>query len=465
MCSINHDKKAIFIHIPKTGGTFIRENLEKYYDFKFYILKRADHEKYCKVNEFPKNSNFTQFVANRVHGILKYAKTSNYINRMINMNNEKWKSYKIFCFVRNPYDRLISGWNFLKSKHDVDIPFEKYIYQEDSISDFEYIHSFMSQYKNMIDENDNFAIDYLGKFENIEEDFKNILLKIGFNENEINHDKEKKNNFSHSPYKDIINNQELLDKVNEICKEDFENFFYNKIDKIEDLQNNINLFGNPTIQFKKYLSIGGKKINYDTIDYNFYNTDLLYPELLIFKDNIEAIKQELEKNIGNMNDWLLKDKNDKFYSKHTIIPIYGYNKWSKYSKDFQLTSRLIKDLIEENNNIDTVCFLKLSANARLDMHYGYNPSSNYILRSHLGLIVPENCGMWVNGTIKFHKQDEFFTFDDSKLHTAFNNSKQDRYILLIDMKRHDFIKIGNSQRTNNNDELIKEFILENKSEL
>jgi hypothetical protein len=45
--------------------------------------------------------------------------------------------------------------------------------------------------------------------------------------------------------------------------------------------------------------------------------------------------------------------------------------------------------------------------------------------------------------------------------SKFNNSKKDRYILLIDMKRHDFIKIGNSQRTDNNDELIKEFILEN----
>ena len=36
MCSINHEKKAIFFHVPKTGGTYIRENLEKYYGFTFY---------------------------------------------------------------------------------------------------------------------------------------------------------------------------------------------------------------------------------------------------------------------------------------------------------------------------------------------------------------------------------------------------------------------------------------------
>jgi hypothetical protein len=46
-------------------------------------------------------------------------------------------------------------------------------------------------------------------------------------------------------------------------------------------------------------------------------------------------------------------------------------------------------------NIETVCFLKLSANARLDKHYGYNPSSNYILRSHLGLIIPNNSYVFV----------------------------------------------------------------------
>ena len=125
-----------------------------------------------------------------------------------------------------------------------------------------------------------------------------------------------------------------------------------------------------------------------------------------------------------MQDWLLKDKDHKFYSKHTIIPIYGYNKWSKYAIDFPETANLIKIV----KNIDTLCFLKLTGNTRLNKHYGYNPSSNYILRSHLGINVPNNCGMWVNGEIKLHKEKEWLTFDDSKLHTAFNNSNENLLI-------------------------------------
>jgi len=464
MCSINHDKKVIFIHIPKTGGTFIRENLEKYYGFKFYVIKRADHDIFCNITKLDKerNKEFNDFVANRKHGILKYAKTSNYINRMINMNNEKWKSYKIFCFVRNPYDRLISGWNFLKSKHGINSSFEEFIFKEEVVSDFEYIHSFMSQYDNMIDENNEFKINYLGKFENIEEDFKNILLKLGFSEHEIKHDKEKKNNFKHPSYKELINTQEILNKVNLICQKDFDNFFYKKMESIDKENTNLELVDNkldiPSIEFLKYLQLGGHINDYKPLNYNFYNTLLLFPELELFKNNLEIIKNELMQNIGVMQDWLLKDKNDKFYSKHTIIPIYGYKRWSKYSKDFPLITELIKKI----KKIETCCFLKLAKNSRLDKHYGYNPSSNYILRSHLGLKVPQNCGMWVDNEIKMHQEGEWLTFDDSKLHTAFNNSEIDRYILLVDLLRPDFIKTGNSLRKeNNNDNLIEEFILEN----
>ena len=241
MCSINHDKKAIFIHITKTGGTYIHENLTNFYGFKHFLITRPDHESFCNIDIQKNNIDYYEekiipynHVANRKHGFLKYFKTSNYINRMMNMNEENWNTYKIFCFIRNPYDRIISGWNYINNVLEKKVTFENFIEKIDNLSDFEYFITFMSQFNNMIDENNKFRIDYLGKFENLEEDFQNILLNIGFKKEEIIHDKDKINNFEYDSYYNIINSQYLLDKVNEICKEDFEKFHYQKIKTYEE---------------------------------------------------------------------------------------------------------------------------------------------------------------------------------------------------------------------------------------
>ncbi len=43
MCSINHDLKAIYLHIPKNGGLYVQNILEKYYNFKTIYFTRSDH--------------------------------------------------------------------------------------------------------------------------------------------------------------------------------------------------------------------------------------------------------------------------------------------------------------------------------------------------------------------------------------------------------------------------------------
>ena len=48
MCSVNHDLKAIFIHVHKTGGTYLSYMLHKYYGFKNYYLHRPDHDQFCR---------------------------------------------------------------------------------------------------------------------------------------------------------------------------------------------------------------------------------------------------------------------------------------------------------------------------------------------------------------------------------------------------------------------------------
>ena len=218
MCSINHEKKAIYIHIPKNGGSYISEILSKNYGFKNYYLHRPDHPLFClgKDKSVDKHEN-------KIHGTIIYYKTSNHLNKIMNMDLNKWNTYYIFSFIRNPYDRIVSGWNYCNKNN---ISFSNFIKLEKSVNSYDYWHTFMTQSRHLIDNKGKININYIGKIENLEEDLKIILYTIGFKN--ITHLPFKKNSKKHKDYKSYYDNQ-ILKEINNIFKEDFENFDYKRV--------------------------------------------------------------------------------------------------------------------------------------------------------------------------------------------------------------------------------------------
>ena len=230
MCSINHDLKAIYIHIHKTGGTTLAMILNKHYGFKNYYLHRPDHHKFCFYKSFKKYINYE----NRFHGIITYYKTSPFINKKMNMTPQKWDSYYKFCFVRNPYDKIVSAWNHINR---FNIPFKNYLLLENIVNDVEYMHMFMPQYRSMINEKAQKYIDYIGKFENLEEDFLIILKKIGITNITHNLTNKKLNSREHMPFYEYYQDQETLDKTNQILNEDFIKLDYPMYKTIDEFKN------------------------------------------------------------------------------------------------------------------------------------------------------------------------------------------------------------------------------------
>ena len=229
MCSINHNLKAIFIHIPKNGGSYIADVLKKYYGFKNYYLQRPDHILFCK--------NYDRSVKtheNKLHGTLIYYKTSPYLNKIMNMNKHKWETYYIFTFIRNPYDRIVSGWNYV-NKYNIE--FKNFIQFGEKTNCWDYWHTFMSQSKHLIDIDNKIKIHFIGRLENIEEDLKTILYGIGIKK--LYHNPDKKNSKNHDNYIKYYEDNDILNKVNEYIKSDLNNFNYEKIDDIQKF--NVNL--------------------------------------------------------------------------------------------------------------------------------------------------------------------------------------------------------------------------------
>jgi len=255
MASINHDLNIIYFHIPKTGGTYIQALLEEHYDFTTYnFLVRSDFHVFNKFNN-KKTIDFKDYLkvtpfSNRFFGVNNYYSGSKELIDMTTLGEEKWKNSIKFTFVRDPYARFISAFNFILSiptisenltDNDNYGKFENieyFINNRDELSDIAYNHVFLSQYDQIIDKDGINNMNYIGKQENLEENLSTILLKAGFDK--IIHEKKtnvNKNKIDYNYYKTYYT-EYVFNFINEHFEKDFLEFNYKKYDNFNDFIKN-----------------------------------------------------------------------------------------------------------------------------------------------------------------------------------------------------------------------------------
>jgi len=90
---INNELKLIFIHVPKNAGGFIRKTLLNNYNFEIYDIldELSDDNKRIK----------------KCINIIEFGYTW--------LINTKLQNYDVFCIIRNPYERFISGYLYIKT--------------------------------------------------------------------------------------------------------------------------------------------------------------------------------------------------------------------------------------------------------------------------------------------------------------------------------------------------------------
>jgi aspartyl/asparaginyl beta-hydroxylase (cupin superfamily) len=90
------------------------------------------------------------------------------------------------------------------------------------------------------------------------------------------------------------------------------------------------------------------------------------------------------------------------------------------------------DLPRISQRAPSILFSRLAPGARIPPHNGV---MNARLICHLPLIVPPRCGFRVGGETRQWREGELLVFDDTVEHEAWNDSTEDRIILIFDVWR------------------------------
>lgn len=86
-------------------------------------------------------------------------------------------------------------------------------------------------------------------------------------------------------------------------------------------------------------------------------------------------------------------------------------------------------IVQSIPGLTTAGFSRLAPGAEILPHTGY---TNTVLRCHLGLLVPQACGLRVGEEVRCWREGECLVFDDTTCHSAWNASEHPRIILLVD---------------------------------
>lgn len=148
---ISHHRKFIFLHIPKCGGTSIETAFNAwtntYSTNYFYLGKHRQH-----------------FLLDEI--LDEYPKCSNYFK---------------FSFIRNPFSRIVSEYNYILSnlKNLKNLSFKDFVLNlEFYLNNVAYKYHDLSLCDYLLNQEDELVVDFVGRLENFQEDFNEVCSKI-----------------------------------------------------------------------------------------------------------------------------------------------------------------------------------------------------------------------------------------------------------------------------------------------
>ncbi len=196
---ISDSKKFIFVHISKTAGTSIRSVLNQY-----AIEKPGKFYSFLRYFDLPRDYHHYRF---RKHDYLDVAERK--------LPEHIYQDYLKIGFVRNPWDRLVSGYfgYFTLEPGENEKPpmtFMQFLNRQKHRKNY--------QLKCIVNKNGNIDLDFMGRFENLAQDCQRLSEILGIN---IQLPHRNKSSNRHTDYRQYYD-QESYDFVCENWSKDIE---------------------------------------------------------------------------------------------------------------------------------------------------------------------------------------------------------------------------------------------------
>lgn len=169
---LSHRYRFLFVHIAKTGGTSVRAALQRRmwadpWRIPMFICSRmshlSGHRLACKLP--------------------RHAKA---IAAQEMLPHEFYQSLFKFCFVRNPWDLQVSSFHHIRRERphlmegvDDFATFIRYKFNPERPYQYHMDISVERQSDYVTDQHGNTIVDFVGRFERLEEDYAYILRRIG----------------------------------------------------------------------------------------------------------------------------------------------------------------------------------------------------------------------------------------------------------------------------------------------
>lgn len=179
---ISHRNKFLFIHNDKCAGTAMREHFRKHKEFKSDLMGHWGKSMTIELWEQHKD----ELCAVPQHS------TAKVIKGYFELMGWNWGEYFKFGIVRNPFDRIVSGYEWRRSVVQNQINNKNYLGDKDHFREIfsevdagfkQFVEKKCRGWNNQLrffysKKTKDCDVDFVGKFENLELAFKHIVKTI-----------------------------------------------------------------------------------------------------------------------------------------------------------------------------------------------------------------------------------------------------------------------------------------------